>query len=711
MALRRALLAALVALPLPVVFAAGCTSDASSTTAAADGTVVAFDLNADFTSPDAFYNFPYPSDLRLGANGAPIGGAFPNPKNKPVLRTVKAAIDQHPGFPLVPVAYFTFSAPMPTFDENDTIAADAASPILLVDVDPKSPTRGKLIPTAATILPWDAYIAESDEVPTRVLAVSARAGFILEGNHTYAFVVRTSLKDAAGKALATPPLLTALLDGQSPGGDRGAAAVANYAPLASTLKDVLKIPASEIAAATVFTTGDVVTALADLGTKVVEKYDLTIDNLALDATESTKNARVCILQGSINFPVFQKGTPPYDTDGLFEMGTDGLPVEQRRERAPVVISIPKQPMPSGGYPLTLYFHGSGGVSRALIDRGPWKPMDPSTCAEHDKGDWNNVLGCFTTGEGPAWVYAPEGIAMAGTALNVNPERLPGADPYAYANIKNLAAVRDTFRQGVVEQRLFLEALGKLRIPASAVAGCAGVSLPAPETDYRFKDGTISVQGQSMGGMYSNMFGATEPRVGAVVPTGAGGYWSYMFMRTTVFGANTRGLIATLIDANGKLSYMHPAMHAVETAIESADPIVFTPRLAKNPLPNHPVRSIYAPAGKDDSYFPMAVFDAMAIAYGNPQAGTQVWPEMQSGLKLVGLDGLRGYPLLDNLTSGDSSKYTGAIVQYEGDGIFDPHALYSQLPAVKHQSRCFHGSFHKTKKPTIVAPGDVSDACP
>ena len=109
----------------------------------------------------------------------------------------------------------------------------------------------------------------------------------------------------------------------------------------------------------------------------------------------------------------------------------------------MVISFPKQAMPADGFPLTLYFHGSGGVSRALIDRGPWKPMDQSTCAEHDKGDWEKVLGCFTTGEGPAWVYAPEGIAMAGTALNTNPERLPGASAYAYANVNNLAAVRDT----------------------------------------------------------------------------------------------------------------------------------------------------------------------------------------------------------------------------------------------------------------------------
>jgi hypothetical protein len=29
-----------------------------------------------------------------------------------------------------------------------------------------------------------------------------------------------------------------------------------------------------------------------------------------------------------------------------------------------------------------------------------------------------------------------------------------------------------------------------------------------------------------------------------------------------------------------------------------------------------------------------------------------------------------------------------VVQYEGDGIYDPHAIYGQLDAVKHQYGCF-----------------------
>ena len=709
-------LTAAAAFAVAVTVASGCSTGGGAAAPAQDpGTRVAFELDADFTSADAFYTFPYPSDLRLGPTGSPMGAAFPNPRRKAVLRPIQAIIDEHPGFPLVPTAYFAFDAPLAPRDENVAIPADVASPILLVDVDPRSATRGRLIPTVATVLPWDRYLGGDEAgLGPHVLAVSARPGFILEGKHTYAFVVRTALGDAAGKPLGTRVALTGLLEGTAPASARGAAAVQNYAPLATTLREVLKLPANTIAAATVFTTGDVVEALAELGTKVVDRDDVTLDGLTFDAVESAKNDRVCVLQGSVNFPQFQRGTPPFDTDGLFVLGADGLPVEQRRERAPAVLTFPKQPMPAGGYPLTLYFHGSGGVSRALVDRGPWRPSDPAQCEPFDRDEWEKVTGCFETGRGPAWVVAPEGIAMAGTALNVNPERLPGAGAYAYANVTNLAAVRDTFRQGILEQRLFLEALGKLRVDPALVAQCTGMSLPAGEAKYRFRDAAVSVQGQSMGGLYTNIFGATEPRVGAVLPTGAGGYWSYMFMRTQVFG-NTRALIALLLDASPDLSFMHPAMHAIETAIESADPIVFLPRLAQRPLPGHPVRSIFAPAGKGDSYFPMAVFDAMAVAYGIPQAGTEIWPEMQHGLSLAGLGGLRTYPLTANLTSAGGTRHTGAIVQYAGDGLFDPHAIYTQLPAVKHQLRCFHGSFHARlaggAKPVIVEPGGTSDACP
>jgi hypothetical protein len=93
-----------------------------------------------------------------------------------------------------------------------------------------------------------------------------------------------------------------------------------------------------------------------------------------------------------------------------------------------------------------------------------------------------------------------------------------------------------------------------------------------------------------------------------------------------------------------------------------------PRLARRPLPGHPVRSIYEPVGKGDSYFPMAVFNAIALAYGHKEAGDVVWPEMQSALALDNLGGVIPYPVTNDLVSVDGTQYNGAVVQYPGKGI-------------------------------------------
>ena len=57
-----------------------CFARCSSTppTSAAIGTVVSFDLHADLTQPSSFWDFPYPSDLRLTPAGAPDVRGFPN---------------------------------------------------------------------------------------------------------------------------------------------------------------------------------------------------------------------------------------------------------------------------------------------------------------------------------------------------------------------------------------------------------------------------------------------------------------------------------------------------------------------------------------------------------------------------------------------------------------------------------------------------------
>jgi hypothetical protein len=379
-------------------------------------------------------------------------------------------------------------------------------------------------------------------------------------------------------------------------------------------------------------------------------------------------------------PQFQTGTEPFNTDGLFVLDGNDVPQKQGEMTIPLNITLPKRAMPQTGWPLYQFFHGSGGLSSGIVDLGP----------SPDSSDMPEM------GKGPGYVVALHGIAAASAAMPVNPERLVNANDYAYLNINNLAAFPHTFQQGVFEQRMFTDALLALHIPQAALAGCTGISTPTG--DYFFDATKLVAGGQSMGGMYTNMVGAVEPRFGALVPTGAGGYWNLMILDTmTVPGA--REILATALGVD-------PAMEVMALAWEPAEPFVYMARLARRPLDGRPVRHVYEPVGKDDSYFQTNVYDGAALAYGNQQAGTAVWPTMQDSLALDHLDGLLTYPVKAN-----EDGHTRVVVQYMGDGIVDPHYIYRQLDAVKHQYGCFLESYLRDGVPTVPAPGGLTDPCP
>ncbi|MBI2388290.1 MAG: hypothetical protein HYV09_01625 [Deltaproteobacteria bacterium] len=693
--MRRALL---VALPF-ALFA--CSSESPSDPPPAEAKVV-FELDADFADEARFWDFPYPSDLRL-RDGAPIGGAFPNPLGKKLVENMRQAASGRKGFPVVPTGYFRFDAALAGRSPIDVVAADARSPVLLIDVDPASPDRGKLFPVVAGVL------ASDDYVPENVLGVAPRPGFVLHGGRKYAYVVRRSLGDAKGKPLGVSAPFAAVASGNAPPSGRGAEAKALYAPLLETLSK-LGVATTDVAAATVFTTGDVVADFGAMSDKVLAAHTAKIESLAVDPDDGAAHARYCELKGTITFPQFQKGKPPFDSEGLFEL-EGSVPKKQRDETVPFTLSLPKQAMPAGGWPLVLYFHGSGGLSTASADRGRWVlETDPTRCPEGKLGEWEKKTGCNTKGEGPAHVVAAHGLAMAGTALPVNPERLPGASEIAYINLANLSMMRDLFRQGAIEQRLFLAALLKYEIAPAAVAACSGLSLPSGATAHTFRAEPVLAMGQSMGGMYTNIIGAIEPKIRAVAPTGAGGFWSYFITKTSLYDDGA-GLVAGLVSAGPGLDFLHPVLTTLETAVEAADPMVYMPRLARRPLDKHPTRAIYEPVGKGDSYFPIELYDAIALAYGHKQAGEVVWPSMQEALKLASLDGLLSYPLTDNLKSEAGTPYTGAVIQYAGDGLYDPHAIYTQLDAVQYQYGCFFSSFVSRGVATIPAPAALGTACP
>ncbi len=639
---------------------------------------VAFDPDAKLDAEGAFFDFPYPSDLRLTSDGTPDLASFPDP-GVPILAGLKLGATQRKGFPVVPVGYFKLTAkPLPR-DPEAVVEGGAHAPLLLVDVDPSSPARGTTIPVVAHTPNADPY------VPENLVAIAARPGIVLAPKRRYAFVVTRGVGLESGGEPEVAPALAMLARGEVPAGAHGQAMRDLYAPLWETL-DRIGVARAEVVGATVFTTGDVVADTNALGSKVLEQHRADVSGFELEASTSGEGSPFCHVRAAITLPQFQRGAPPFDTDGLFELGADGAPVKQRDETVGVSLAIPKEPMPAGGYPLVVYFHGSGGVSREVIDGG-------------DKGE--------PTDRWPAAILAQHHFAVVGAALPLSPERVPTAGAFDYVNIDNMVATRDTFRQGIVESRLFLSALERVRIPASVLAGCTGPILPAGEDAFHFAPAPHA-QGQSMGAMYTNLVAASDERFKLAVPTGAGGYWTYFILRTTrIPGAS--GLLSLVLKTTEKLTFLHPAVHVAETALEPIDPMVSVPRLGHDPLPGHPARPVYVPAGKGDSYFPEAVFDAMAVAYRHPRVGDSVWPTMDQALSLVGIASPASYPVKANTQSSTGAPFTSVVVQYDSPGN-DGHAIYRKVDAVMHQYGCFHETFRSTGTAVVPAPSPLGAAC-
>jgi hypothetical protein len=604
-----------------------------------DAPTVHYDLGHT-TTADTFWNYPWPSDQRLDASGAPDITGFPNPRNVPILASLLSTVPEGRGWPVMAIGYFRFTAKV---DAATTTAA------YLVDIANKT-----TLPVIAEVLPDDRYTT------TNLVAIAPVPGIVMRPDAKYAYVLA---KDFA------------------PGFDPPSGW-----KMSPELEAALPIAKQDVLVSTEFTTGDTVARVAARSEAIRAAYHPTIDNLTLVGDDTYDG--FCRLTGTITMPQFQTGTEPFNHGGLFMLDGNDVPQKQGDMTIPLNITLPKRAMPAGGWPLYQFFHGSGGLSSGIVDLGP--SPDSSDMPE--------------PGKGPGYVVALHGIAAASAAMPVNPERLVNANDYAYLNINNLAAFPHTFQQGVFEQRLFTDALLALHVPQATLAGCTGISTPTG--DYFFDATKLVAGGQSMGGMYTNMVGAVEPRFGALVPTGAGGYWNLMILDTmTVPGA--REILATALGVDDRtLTFDHPAMEVMALAWEPAEPFVYMARLARLPLDGRPVRHVYEPVGKDDSYFQTNVYDGAALAYGNQQAGTEVWPTMQDSLALDHLDGLLTYPVKAN-----EDGHTRVVVQYMGDGIVDPHYLYRQLDAVKHQYGCFLESYLRDGVPTVPAPGGLTDPCP
>lgn len=616
---------------------------------------------------------PYPSEIRWPQGQPQTLAGTPNPMGSEPLRFMIEMASDRRGASLTAGLVLQFEADpdLATWPEAATATTAETSPAWLIALD-----DGHRVP-----FEWRYHASHGPYHPAGLLRVVPELGFALDPGREYAFVIR------AGRGVATGETMRALLAGEVPDGALGRRAAT-----------VVQAALQKLAAAGYgnetwawvqpFVTDDPGPDWQALVAATLEREPpARLRNLGL----SRDLGDACLVEGNVLLPQFQTGTPPYfQGGGEWVFNDAGALVAQRHEAIPVALVFPAGPMPAEGFPLTIYIHGTSGVSTQLIDRG--RQAADSAGPEAD--------------EGPARIWARHGIASAGAALPLNPQRSPAALGYGIYNVLYPKTLRDNFRQGALEQAFFLRALLAERFdPAlcpSADASAAADGL------LRFSTQRIAAFGQSLGAIELGLWAPVEPLLGAVIPSGAGGVYAEMFPTSKVIPGDL--ILRLLAEPNPTepMDPLHMAGFLIGMSLETVDPVGLAAHMLRQPLPGMGAKHVYLPAGYLDWFFLPPSIRGLVGPLGVELAGAPVDPSLVDLAMRTGRQAAP-YPVSANVDTPDGAR-SAAVVQFLEDGVLDGHHISFQLDGVKHQTVCWLESWFATGTPVLVGPAPLGSAC-
>lgn len=644
-----------------------------------------------------FFDMPFPLDSRRVAGGGPdleglpvvrVTTYFRLPREKAFVRkAMKVAEEDSTGFSPSSPIYLRFDGRVnaPPSDPLAATRPDAA--VFLVDVDRRSPTFLERRPAFVEVTATGDLLR-----PANLLQVLPVPGLPLRAGTTYAVVVLRSLGAPGFPRLGQPAALLQALRGQAPAGKHGPAFRDALAPLAAALPS-LGVPADEVAAATVFTTGD---PSAEL-----RRWVQHVKTLPPPATKGALEVRdaypdYTALKGVVRLPQTQRGRAPYVVTGLFgggeiAVGSDGQPRTLRRDDADFRVTVPKGRMPAQGFPLYFYVHGTGGDSDQAIDRGRWATRDTPP----------------PPGTGYAMTVARAGWGTSCVSTLFSPRRIGflAADGYTAYNFLNPVAFRDNFRQLVLELAHFRNLVLSLRIDPALCPGTDASA--APDGKIRFDPDCVVIAGHSLGSFLSGMLAATVGDCRGVVLTGAASTWvEFAFGPTKPL--DLRRLVEKLALSPGeRLDRFHPLLSIFDTALGPADNVHHLVHLLRDPVPGaSPAPHVLVVQGQHDQQTPANTQRAHLLAVGadllGPDVGNGPDERVEQVLPWGGLQQHLAPTGGNRLVPGQGPR-TALVLRTDADPVLeDKHSVAFQIDAVKERVVRFLEDVRAGRTP-VVAP--------
>ncbi|MBS2023374.1 MAG: hypothetical protein JST92_13265 [Deltaproteobacteria bacterium] len=634
MTLRKAF-ALLVAPLLLAPLACGGSSDEGPIT----GTRARFDLRALTAANDDFYGLPFPSDLRSDGIGLNLA-AFPNPEASGLLDDyVNALYDSVPGFGSSAAMYVQFSGALdpstiPT-DPAATLATD--SPIQLIDLGDLGKLAGQKRDDDSTIgarLPlktkW--FGPATLFVHANTLALLPVPGMPLLPRHTYALVLTDDLKDSAhASVVADEATRRALGVWTSSAATKKAEDVTM--PFVSWAK-ASGYPLSHVVLASVFTVQDSTGPMIAVRDAVHAQPQPTPNS---DFAYYRTTSKTFVFTGTFPVANFQQGTVPYlHSGGAFQFDASGKAIVQRTEQVRFALTIPKGPSPTGGFPLVLYAHGTGGSYLSCSDEG--------------LADSFAALGLATLTMDQV-MHGPRNPTCDESSPSY--ETCVGLD---YFNFFNPYAGRDNTRQGGADGFMLTRLAHVLNVPAPMHPQAIATSL---ETDH------FVFVGHSQGGLTGAPYVAAETELAGAVFSGTGGVLAITVLQRKD-PVDFKALAESLLNITGKeeLEPFHPVLALVQTFIEPADPLNYARHFQQRPLSSGP-RDLLIFEGLLDQFTPAETSEAFGAAARVDIGGTL--SHAGPAYTLLGLAN-KPLPLSGNIALGATPR-TGALLQFPNNDHF------------------------------------------
>jgi pimeloyl-ACP methyl ester carboxylesterase len=622
-------------------------------------------VRMDFDRPDSLYDAPFPSDDLRGATVDV--STFPNPEDVAIVEQARTLVEGRDGFATSGGVFFQVTASIDPASLPDVAATvEQAAPVFLVDIDPASPRYGRRSPVEVEYEEFGGLYA----VP-RLISLLPLQGVPLRADTRYAAVITTAVRDLDGE-----PLAAATANDLAGIGD----------PL-DALIDIGVDPAT-IAGATAFTTGDPTAELM-----AVRDAAIARGTPALNAPFARTDLfdEYCVYQTTIDLPDYQSGQPPYRTEGgTWQLDADGEPILQREATATLVVTIPRAPMPDGGYPLAVFVRTGGGGNRPLVDRG--RRAEPGGPA-------------VVPGEGPALYFARAGFA----GLQVDGPHgglrnaTGGDEQFLMFNVQNLGALRDNVRQSAVELVVIASVAQSLTVDATDCPP-AGTTDPGPLAA-GFDTDKLALMGHSMGATIAPLTTAAEPMYRALILSGAGGSWieNIVYKRKPLEVAPIIGL---LLHQGFDVRTDDPVLTLAQWALEPADPQVYG---------DVPPQHVLMLQGIVDNYILPRIANTTSLSLGLDLAGGSLDdtgdPRLDGQTPLAPMLPLVGRGAIELPVSGNiDGEATAVVVQHEEDGVEDGHEVVFQTEAPKHQYQCFLSSWLDGGAPVVPERAGVDAPC-